>query len=285
MMNRFSKIMPNKAAPADASKPARLSGNVNKEKDMRYLIIFFCSICCILANAYPARSESPEFALTFRSDADKTFQLSLIGSFPSSTKITLLGKSDSDICVTKTLESFTYLHEGGDIENIPATHVDFKVCKQTKGCVLAYFGKDVTEYRIVQLDQNTSESTINDIDSIIRKKEILEKDDEIFLEALSKKPILYVPISKSKNVYIIQYLYKFENDPSKKYGPLFFSADGKITKIDSEAEITRAFILNGRNFFLFHHSCWEGCGEVCTKLLEINKNNFMTNFVDCTWSD
>lgn len=252
-----------------------------KETTMHYLLVLFFSICIILANAHIVKSESPEFAFTCDCSTDHNPDLSLIGTFPLGKKITLLSKSSSDICITKTLESFSYPFEVAG-KDIPATHVDFKVCKKTKSFDLAYVGKDVSEYRIIQLDQNTSESIINHIDSLIRKKGILKKNEGIYPEYLSKKPILYASISESKNVYIVQYLYKYINHPNKKDGPLFFVADGQITKMDSDAEIIRAFMLNGR-FFILLDLRSEG-GLACRELLEIKKNQFFTIFVDCSWS-
>ncbi len=248
---------------------------------MHYLLILFFSICIILANAYIVKSESPEFALTCDCSTNHNRDLSLIGTFPSGKNITLLSKSSSDICITKTLESFNYSFEVAG-KDIPATHLDFKVCKKTKWFDLAYIGKDVSEYRIMQLDQNTSESKINDIDSLIKGKGVLKKNEGIDPEFLSKKPILYAPISESKNVYIVHYLYNIINHPNAKHGPLFFSADGQIAKMDSDAEIIRAFVVNGR-FFILLDLRSDG-GLVCTKLLEIRKNQFFTIFVDCSWS-
>lgn len=117
-----------------------------------------------------------------------------------------------------------------------------------------------------------------------RKRGILNEYEKYFSAAILKKPILYVPITNSKNVYIVQYELEFEKDPSKKYGPLFLFADGKITKIDGEAEITKAFMLNGRFFVLLDHGCWQGCGNIYTILLEIEGSNFKLLFEDGTWA-
>jgi hypothetical protein len=253
---------------------------------MRYLIIFFCSICCIFANAQIVISESSEFARTFRSDNDKILQISLIGTFPSSTTATLLSESDSDICITKTLESFNYQNEGGDIKDIQATHIDFKICKQPERFKLAYLGKNVFEYQLTTMGQEASSIVIDKVDKMIRESNLLKKSEEVpFSDLLLKKPILYIPVPEYGNTYIVQYVIHPYPRTDVKYGPLFFYSNNKVIKIDREAEITKTFKLNGRYFVLFDHSCWLGCGDVCTGLLEIKNNEFIKIFVDCTWAD
>jgi hypothetical protein len=250
---------------------------------MRYLIIFFCLTYCVLIDAQIVRSESSAFVRTFNCGNDKDFQLCLTGNFPSLKTVTLLGETKSNTCTTKTIKAFIYSDEV--FENIPATYVDFKRCKQPNQFKLAYLRKSVSEYQILNLDQNTSESTINYVDSIIRQKRMLTtKDEEFFANTLSKMPILHIPVSKHKNIYIVQYTLDLKDRPGKKYGPLFFFANGKITKIDSEAEITKAFMLNGRLYVLLDHGCWEGCGNIYTTLLEIEGNKVKIIFKDGTWA-
>jgi hypothetical protein len=249
---------------------------------MRYLIIFFC-LTSILIDAQIVRSESSEFVPTFNCGNDKKFQLCLIGNFPASKTVTLLSETRPNTCTTKTIKAFIY--SDGEHENVPATYVDFKRCKQPDQFKLAYLRKNVSEYQILNLDRNTSASTIDAVDSIIRQKRMLTKEDEeFFANTLSKVPILYIPVSKYKNIYIVQYTLNSTYRPGKKYGPLFFFAEGMVTKIDSEAEITKAFRLNGRLFVLLDHSCWQGCGDIYTTLLEIEGNKFKILFKDATWA-
>lgn len=254
---------------------------------LRYLIIIIALIGYVFIGHQIAESNSSEFVLTFDCGSDKNYQLCLIGNFPLSKTVNLLSRMSSSTCKTKTLKSFNYT-EGpyGPEEVIPATPVEIKNCKQPGQYHLAYLGENVLEYRPVQLEQNITESTIATVDNLIRKKRLItRKDEEFYLNGLSKKPILYVPITKTKNIYITHYVLNQPPRPGMKLGPLFFYSNGKITKIDSEAIINKTFKLNDRYFVLLNHTCWAGCGDIYTTLLEIKGNRFKTIFKDATWAD
>jgi hypothetical protein len=251
--------------------------------DLGRWIVIFCLTCSIFTDVQAEKSESHEFVGIYNcSTKENDFQPCLAGHFPSSKAVALLSRIDSKICSTKTTKSFTYSDEM--FEDVPETHVDSTTCKNPRQFDLAYLGKDVLEYRAFHWDQNVSQATINDVDSLFKKRGILQGYREFFGESLSEKPILYQPVPKSDRIYIVQYRLKFTNDPDKKYGPLFFFADGKIMEIDPEAEIRRAFILNGRFFVLLDHGCWQGCGAVYTMLFEIIGSKYEVLFKDGTWA-
>jgi len=253
---------------------------------MRYSIIFFCSICCIFANAQIVKSESSEFVLTCDCGKEKKFDLCLIGKFPPSKQVNLLSQKNSKTCKAKTFKTFDYKeypYDGG--EALQMTPIYANACKQPKQYTLAYLGNDVFEYQLTSMGKEASSSTIDKVDKIIRKSNFLKESEEIpFSNFLLKKPILYIPVAKYSNTYIVQYIIG-EYPRPVKYGPLFFYGNNRAMKIDSEAEIIKTFKLNGRYFVLIKHACWVGCGNVYTTLLEIKNSEYKKIFEDGTWAD
>lgn len=232
-----------------------------------------------------AESESFEFTFTFNCGNEKDFKPCLIGKFPSSMSINLLSLISSSICKAKTLITFDYEEYPFSSEDpLQATSVDTEECKQLRQYTLAYLEKNVFEYQTLPLIKNTMRSVKKHVDKIVRTNslanDLLKKWDEYLKQdisyskpvLLSKVPVLYVPIPNLKEIYIVQYLLPYE----KKYGPLFFYAKNKVVEIDSEGKIIKMFKLNGRHFVMFDSSCWVGCGDGYTALLEIRDNQYRT---------
>lgn len=243
------------------------------------MIIALVSLCVVLPEY--ARSESPEFALTFDCGKNNQFKLCLIQKFPPSKIIYLLSRKKSEVCTARTLKTF-------DVETpwdyIPATRIDSLKCKKPRQYELAHTGENASDYQLIKISMETGTALIDKADKLAKEdklfKEILER---IGLENLMKKPILYA-IPAQKNTYIIQYLIKDYHKPGVKYGPLFFYKNGKVTGLDREAEIRQAFKLNGRYFILFEHGCWEGCGDISTTLLELKENGYEILIEDASWA-
>ena len=145
---------------------------------MRYLIIF-----CLLisyAFAYPAvvESNSSGFALaTTGPGKTPQFELCVVGNFPYSKTIHLLSNKDSVTCKTVTLKSFSYKDYPYERGNpLQLTPVDTQKCKQPSSqYILAYLGKHVNDYRILNPVQITNQTTIEYIDRIVRNNNMLKE--------------------------------------------------------------------------------------------------------------
>jgi hypothetical protein len=235
-----------------------------------------------------AECRSSQFALTFNCGSEENYKVCLIGKLPPSGPVTLLSKTHSKTCRTTTLKSFKYTeHPYDDALPLHVTPVDTRKCEQPSQYTLAFLGEGVREYERSLPTLNTTESTINHVDKIVRKGNLLKEWEQYPNppDVLSKKPILHVPIAKRKGVYVAQYILPFGDSYERKYGPTFLYANNKAVMIDSEAEITNAFSLNGHHYLLLHHECWAGCGNLVDTLLQIRGNRVKKVLVDRTWAD
>jgi hypothetical protein len=251
---------------------------------MHFLIIIFALIFFAFACPQIVECKSSQFVRTCYCGSEKSFKLCLIGKFPPSTTINLLSQKDSKTCKATTREIINYTEYPYDVgESLKLTYVD-TTCDKPVEYTLAYLENDVSEYQLTTIGQETNSSTIDKVDKMIRDSNLMKESEVFFSTFLLEKPILYIPVPEYSNTYIVQYVIHPYPRPVK-YGPLFFYTNNRVIKIDSEAEIIKTFKLNGRYFVLFDHSCWEGCGNVYTTLLEIKNNEFIKIFEDGTWAD
>jgi hypothetical protein len=255
--------------------------------NLRYLIIVIALFFYTFTYPQIAKSESSEFVLTFNCGNEKNIKLCLIGKYPPSKPINLLSQINSSICKAKTLKTFDYAEYPHNIPNqaLQVTPVELKKCLHPEQYTLAFLKKNAFEYELTSMAQKATGSSVDMIDKIIRKSKILSESEDLFQDYLSIKPVLYIPVPTYREIYIAQYLVNPYPRPGVKYGPLFFYGNKEVTRIDSEATITKTFKLNGRHFVMFDHGCWEGCGNNYTTLLEIQGNKLKTIFEDGTWAD
>jgi hypothetical protein len=252
---------------------------------MRNLMIIIALICFTLIYTQSAYSKPAEFARTFNCGNEKAYKLCLIGKYPPSKSINLLSQSNSNICKTKTLNTFNYEeypYDGG--QPLPVTTVDTKKCTHPEQYTLAYLEENIDGYQLTAMVLEADKSTIHKADATTRKSKLLIESEKLFSKYLLKEPVLYRPVQNYIDTYIVQYVVHPYPRPVK-YGPLFFYANNKITIIDSEATITKTFSLNGRYFVMYDHGCWEGCGNNYVVVLEIQDKQFKTIFKDGTWAD
>ena len=256
--------------------------------NLHCLKLILALICCVFSYPQIAECRSSQFALTFNCGSEENYKVCLIGKFPPSGSVDLLSVTHSKTCRTTTLKSFKYTeHPYDDVLPLHVTPVDTKKCEQPSQYTLALLGDGVREYERLLPTLNTTESTINHVDKTVRKSKLLKEWEQHPNppNALSKKPILYSPIPRHQEVYIVQYILPFGDSYERKYGPTFFYAYNKVSMIDSEAEITNAFRLNGRHYLLLHHECWVGCGNLVDTLLQIRGDRVKKVLVDRTWAD
>jgi hypothetical protein len=236
---------------------------------VRRIIIIFA--LTIYALAYPQIIEckSSQFVLTCYC-GEKKFDICLIGEFPPSKSVNLLSEKSSKTCKGTTLKTFDYTEYPYDSgQPLKMTPLEVKGCEEPG------------QYTF---EQEANNSVVDKVNKTIRDSKLLKESEDFFKTSLLKKPILYRPVSEFKDTYIVQYVIH----PYRKavnYGPLFFYSNNREMKIDSEAEVTMTFKLNGRYFVMFDHSCWDGCGNIYTTLLEIKNNEFIVIFSDSTWAD
>lgn len=248
---------------------------------MRYLAVisvFFISVF----SAAPNIEAGSTFALTFDCGDGKNLQLCLIDRFPPSKTVTLLGGTGSDVCMAKTLGSFNYSF--GVSEEFPATRLALEGCRQTRQYKIAFVEGKVSGYKAIILEQEKSKEIIGKANSIIRRKNLLQKaDEEYYANTLAKMPVVY-KLPGNSNSFLVQYLTSSPIPPNETYGPLYLFSNGTARIIDREAGISHVFTMNGRFFLLYDNRCWAGCGNIYTALVEIKGNQFKKIFENGAWA-
>jgi len=110
------------------------------------------------------------------------------------------------------------------------------------------------------------------------------KDDDYFTvngdgntnKTLSALPLVFTLPQLGRDVFLAQYVTSSPGmNKTERLGPLFFYSTDRVMRVDDEAVIEATFELNGRNFVYFRHTCWQGCGNTWTELIEIKKDGFI----------
>lgn len=247
------------------------------------LIIAFCLLPA-LVSAEAIKSPSSSFISIFSCDESnprvEEGDVCLIGEFREGESVYLL--AEDIVCKAKTGESEMLEREVG--AEFMITPVELGNCDPAD-YFLAWRGKKPASFRPLSLIQETSVEKRSKVDATIRKGYLTEEIAAAFEGTLEAAPILYKPFPKRPDLFLVQYITAQPLQEGDLYGPLFWYAQGRVELVDAQASIAAFFSLQNEKFLLLRHDCWQGCGELSEKLLNVSEKGFTVIHQDASFSD
>lgn len=249
---------------------------------LRTLIIAFC---LLPAFAY-AEGKKPQSSFISLFSCDETSprvidaDVCLIGELKEGETVYLL--AEDIVCKAKTGEAEMLEREVGP--EFMITPVELGDC-DTADYYLAYRGKKPTSFSPMGMAQETSVSIRSRIDAAIRNGHLPDEMIKTFEGTLEAAPILYKPLPKQPDIYLVQYITAQPLQEGDLYGPVFWYAKGRVELIDAQASITAYFRIQNERYLLLRHDCWQGCGELSEKVFRVTEKGLSVIHQDASFSD
>jgi len=251
---------------------------------MKYLsLIIAVSLLPLLAFAAGDKPASPFISIFSCDESSPRVEegdVCLIGEFTEGETVYLL--AEDIVCRAKTGEAEMLEREVG--AEFMITPVELGNCDPAD-YFLAWRGKKPTSFRPLSLIQETSVDKRSKVDAAIRKGYLTEEILAAFEGTLEAAPILYKPFPKQPDLFLVQYITAQPVQEGDLYGPLFWYAKGRVEIVDAQASIAAFFSLQNDKYLLLRHDCWQGCGELSEKLLNVSEKRLTIIHQDASFSD
>jgi hypothetical protein len=243
-------------------------------------------ICLIILSAIhaPAFAGASPFVSVFPCDEanidDIDEDLCVIGNFRAGQTVFLL--SDDVVCHAETGEPFLLEREVGP--EFMIAPVDTGDCDDAE-YYLAYRGSEPKQFRPLTMEHEKSAKIRARVNETLRNGHLTRKLIDAFEGTLKAEPILYKPFPKRADILLVHYITEKPREEDALYGPLFWYTKDRVHLIDSQASIAAYFRMQGQQYLLLRHSCWEGCGERSDVVFHLSEERISLIHQDDSFSE
>lgn len=247
------------------------------------IVMIFLFLLSTIPTAAIAAGTSP-FVSVFSCDEanmeDIDEDLCVVGNFREGQTVFLL--SDDVVCRAETGEPVLLEREVGP--EFMIAPVDTGDCDDAE-YYLAYRGAEPRQFRPLELKQEKSANIRVRVNETLRKGPLTKKLVDAFEGTLKAEPLLYKPFPKRADILLVHYITEKPREEGDLYGPLFWYTKDRVHLIDAQASIAAYFRLEGRQYIMLRHSCWEGCGERSDVVFHLSEQRISLIHQDDSFSE